>query len=104
LWQTGKAIRESWASEAQNLPVTVIFIFGNPGDAKMQKELENEADMYGDILQVIFSFVFCCSSYKSIISGIQTPKNHTHLNTGLFCPNGLVLASLVSAAKCCLTL
>ena len=44
--------RASWAREAQELGIPVIYAIGRPTDDKVQAMLEYENQIYGDILQI----------------------------------------------------
>jgi len=46
------AIRESWKSEARDLPATVLFVLGTTTNNTLQQMLNSEHQKHGDILQV----------------------------------------------------
>lgn len=58
--------RNTWAKEAVNNSLKVIFVIGLPEDEETQEELENESDEYNDMLQFGFNDNYYNLTLKAI--------------------------------------
>lgn len=60
--ESRRVLRDTWVKDARRSSGNrVIFIFGQPGNAKLQSVLEFESEQYGDIVQESFR-----DSYKNL--------------------------------------
>ncbi|KAH8034695.1 hypothetical protein HPB51_000493 [Rhipicephalus microplus] len=66
-FQSRAAIRDTWGGTAVKMGFLVVFLLGTPSDQKVQRNVSEEQNAYGDIIQGDFMDTYRNLTYKTVM-------------------------------------